>query len=94
MFTESYLADINNNLVFTESYLVDIIVILDISAGRFALAFVEIKATEGNGREVHLFGTEIGSTGRVGSLSASSSTHVVDDGINVDVNLGILGERF
>lgn len=76
----------------TESYLVDIIVIFDVSAGSFALALVEIKATEGDGREVHLFGIEIGSTGRVGSLSTSSSTHVVDNGINVDVNLGILGE--
>lgn len=68
-------------------YLICISVVLNVAAASSAFAIVEVPAAEGNGGKLLFVGAEPGSAAGVRTLPTPGATHVVDDGVHVDVHL-------
>ena len=68
-------------------YLTGVAVVLNIATSGPAFVVVEVPVAEGDSGEVLPAGAEPASARGVGSLPTAGSTHVVDDGVHIDVDL-------
>ena len=68
-------------------YLTGVAIVLNIATSGPAFVVVEVPVGEGDSGEVLPAGAEPASARGVGSLPAAGSTHVVDDGVHIDVDL-------